>query len=298
MRNFAAGMKKWSIIGLLLCLLATACRQRENVDVENAVYYWRTEWRLDSVEKAFLHQYNINKVYCRYFDVVMRDGQPMPNATVTFTDHLPDGVAFVPTVYITENCMRDSIVGNGDELASKLVARVVQMNETNDIHGIEELQIDCDYTERSRHTYYSFLEAVRCEAATRGMYLSTTIRLHQLAMPVPPVDYGVLMIYNTGDPRKFETRNPVLDERDVRPYLRYLADYPLRLSAAYPVYRWQRNIHGVRVEHVVEADEILRVKAIVEKRRHELRNSIVVYHLNNENINRYTTETNEAIYHH
>ena len=236
-------MKKSYWILLALCLLTVCCRQEEQMDEENAVYYWRTEWRLDSTEQAFLRQYDIHKVYCRYFDVVMADSVPMPNATLSFDEAVPEGVELIPTVYITEDCMHEAHAG----LAEKLVKRILQMNETNDIIGVRELQIDCDYTSRSRSVYYDFLETVRSEAAAHGLRLSTTIRLHQLAMKAPPVDYGVLMIYNTGDPRKFMERNPILDLRDVEPYLRYLPAYPLSLAAAYPVYRWQRNINGVRV---------------------------------------------------
>jgi len=183
-------------------------------------------------------------------------------------------------------------------LARKLVRRVLQMNETNDIEGVSEIQIDCDYTDRSRATYYDFLSEVRREAESQGLRLSTTIRLHQLSMPPPPADYGVLMLYNTGSPRNFVERNPVLDFRDVQPYLSRLDDYELPLAAAYPVFLWQRNIHGVRIEHTVEAEEILRVKQTVEQQRPELRYTILTYHLDNENINRYNTETYEAIYHH
>jgi hypothetical protein len=117
-------------------------------------------------------------------------------------------------------------------------------------------------------------------------------------MKAPPADYGVLMLYNTGDPRRFMERNPVLDLRDVQPYLRHLSNYPLPLAAAYPVYRWVRHIHGVRVEHTVEADEILRVKHAVEHERHSLARSIVTYHLDKENIQRYNPEFYETIYHH
>jgi hypothetical protein len=130
------------------------------------------------------------------------------------------------------------------------------------------------------------------------MGLSTTIRLHQLSMPVPPADYGVLMLYNTGDPRKFNERNPILDLRDVMPYVKGLKDYDLPLAAAYPVFLWQRDIYGVHVEHWVQPDEILRVKAAVEERRPELRRTILTYHLDKENINRYLPQTYEAIYHH
>ena len=117
-------------------------------------------------------------------------------------------------------------------------------------------------------------------------------------MPAPPVDYGVLMIYNTGDPRNFMERNPILDIRDVMPYVKRLDDYPLPLAAAYPVYQWVREIHSVRVEHTVEAEEILRVKRAVEKERPDLSRAIITYHLDKDNINRYKPETYEEIYHH
>jgi primosomal protein N' len=117
-------------------------------------------------------------------------------------------------------------------------------------------------------------------------------------MPAPPVDYGVLMIYNTGDPRKFDERNPILDIRDVSPFLNRLDKYPLPLAAAYPVFSWLRIINGIHIEHTVEAAEILKVKQAVEERREGLKSSIITYHLDKENIDRYKPETYEEIYHH
>ena len=289
---------------LLLALLAIGCQRQKDPETGNAVYYWRTDLRLDSTERVFLSQYHINKVYCRFFDVVMDSVQgPRPNATITFSDTLPEGIELVPTIYITEDCMHEPHEG----LAEKIVSRILQMNETNGIGNIREIQIDCDYTDRSRKTYYQFLNSlgtVLSEFSTEDSLktvpseLSTTIRLHQLTMPAPPVDYGVLMLYNTGDPRKFEERNPILDIRDVAPYLKRLDKYDLPLAAAYPVYSWLRIIDGVHIEHTVEAGEILKVKHAVEQKREGLKNSIITYHLDKENINRYKPETYEEIYHH
>lgn len=311
---------------VMISLLTTGCRntkEQMELDEGNAVYYWRTDLRLDSTERAFIRQHHINKVYCRYFDVVMRSDsvrlqgekgattEPAPNATIEFSDTLPDSLEIIPTIYITEDCMHQPHKG----LAEKIVGRIVQMNETNGISPVREIQIDCDYTNRSRKTYYQFLEEVRTlwkEAvdhhpfATNGAQeksegdaiLSTTIRLHQLSMAAPPADYGVLMIYNTGNPAKWEQRNPILDIRDVTPYLKYLNDYPLPLAAAYPVYLWVRNIKGLHVEHSVKADEILRVKQAVENARSDMSRAIITYHLDKENINRYNSKTYEEIYHH
>ena len=293
----------WLTVLVAVMLMVMGCQKQSDrgdmaLDEGNAVYYWRTDFRLDSTERAFLSQYHINKVYCRYFDVVMsNDGkEPKPNATITFSDTLPDSIEMIPTVYITEDCMHKRYPG----LAERLVKRILQMNETNDIRNVREIQIDCDYTSKSRKTYYDFLEEVRgVWSGERGVrLLSTTIRLHQLAMEAPPVDYGALMIYNTGDPRKWEERNPILDYRDVYPYLKRLDKYPLPLAAAYPVFHWVRDIHGVRVEHTVEAEEILRVKEAMEKERGNLSRAIITYHLDKDNINRYKPETYEEIYHH
>jgi hypothetical protein len=285
-------------VGLLLCLLTAGCSKQKGItelEEGDAVYYWRTDLRLDSVERAFLTQYQVKKFYCRYFDVVMSDSdEPKPNATITFSDALPDSIEIIPTVYITEDCMHQKHEG----FAEKLVNRILQMNETNDIRNVHEIQIDCDYTSKSRKTYYDFLREVRTQLSAVHYQLSTTIRLHQLSMEAPPVDYGALMIYNTGDPNKWEERNPILDMRDVAPYLNRLDKYPLPLAAAYPVFHWVRDIHGVRVEHTVEAEDILQVKRAMEKERPELRKAIITYHLDQENINRYKPETYEAIYHH
>lgn len=298
--------RRISILFLALLLIATVgCRQQQQeLDTGNAVYYWRTDLRLDSTERQFLTDYHIRKIYCRYFDVVMNEssGEPSPNATIILstpsgqerTALLPDSVELVPTIFITEDCMHTLHEG----LAAKIVERIRQMNETHHINNVREIQMDCDFTARSRDNYYKFLQAVAREWSVQGATLSTTIRLHQLSMPAPPVDYGVLMIYNTGDPRNFAERNPVLDYRDVYPYLDRLDRYPLPLAAAYPVYQWVRHIHGVRVEHNVEASEILRVKQAVEQHRPSLSRAVITYHLDRENINRYNPETYEAIYHH
>ena len=277
----------------MLCLVVTGCKERLELDEGNAVYYWRTDLRLDSTERAFLRQYNINKVYCRYFDVVMNDEAegPMPNATITFSDTLPAGVEIVPTVYITIESLQKPHEG----LAAKLVKRIRQMNETNDISGVREIQIDHDYTARNMKIYYQFLNEVK---QAWGGTLSTTIRLHQLSMEAPPVDYGALMIYNTGDLQKWTERNPILDYRDVAPYLQYLDDYPLPMAAAYPVFSWLRIIGNVEIEHTVDASEIKKVKRMVEQKRKDLSRSIITYHLEKENINRYKPETYEEIYHH
>ena len=225
------------ILLLAAIALSVGCR-RGGGDVPNpspSVYYWRTTLRLDSTERAFLREHHVGKMYTRFFDVVMRNDMPNPNATLRFQDSVPAGVEVIPVVFIVENCLRNNL----DDFAKPLVDRVVQMCETNDLPAPRELQIDCDWTRKSQDDYFRFLGLVREAANQHGMRLSATIRLHQLSMAPPPVDYGVLMVYNTGDATRINGHNPILDYRDVQPYLKHVAGFPLPLCAAYPTYDWQ-----------------------------------------------------------
>ena len=298
LESLVMSLKKvfFQVVCLPALVLLTGCKQEAESPVSgHAAYYWSTVFKLSDVQRSFIRDHTIQRLYVRYFDVVKgQEGEPMPNATISFTEPIAPSLSIVPTVYITENCMHSEHKG----LAERIVERIVQMNETNDVKNVKEIQIDCDYTGRSLKTYYAFLEEVCTTARQHDMRLSTTIRLHPLSMEVPPADYGVLMLYNTGNPEKYAERNPILDIRDVMPYISKLDDYALPLAAAYPVFLWQRTIYGVHVDHWVEADEILKVKDVVEEKRPELRRTILTYHLDKENIKRYTSETYETIYHH
>lgn len=232
-------MKKcvYIVSALVAIMIIASCNKRppSAPDPAPAVYYWLTSLNLDSAERDFLKQQHIKKFYLRLFDVVMRDGKPMPNATLKVVDSLPDDLSLIPTIFITENCLKADI----SNLPELLVKRVLQMCETNDLPTPHEIQIDCDWTRKSQDKYFQFLEQLRQLLAQRQMKLSATIRLHQMAMQAPPVDYGVLMVYNTGDVSKLNGHNPILDYRDVKPYLKHASKYPLPLCAAYPIFAWQ-----------------------------------------------------------
>ena len=73
------------------------------------------------------------------------------------------------------------------------------MNEANDIENVKEIQIDCDWTASTQEAYFEFLHYLKEKAKDKQIQLSATIRLHQLSMTPPPVDRGILMMYNTGD---------------------------------------------------------------------------------------------------
>lgn len=244
---------------LLFCILffsLVACQysSRGVPRPARSVYYWRTVLKWSPAERDFLQRHHIRKLYLRYFDVVPAEkGFPRPMATLQFNDTLPSDIEVIPVVFIMEHALTAPI----DTLAQRIARRVMQMSETNGISDrVHEIQMDCDWTRHSEKQYFALLRHIRTILDPHHIGLSATIRLHQLNMAAPPTDYGVLMLYNTGNPRDPTNPNPILRWIDVKPYARYLQDYPLPLCAAYPDYRWQRLISHGRYKGLLYAEDL------------------------------------------
>ena len=295
-----------------MLLLAVGC-QRQNTPrtTLRSAYYWSTEWR--SEPRVMEQTKGLDRLYLRFFDVVLdRNGEPMPNATLRFSAKLPRKVEVVPVVFIVNDVMKN--VKNTDELAEKVLKRILQISETYDI-DVKEVQIDCDWTLTSRRNYRVFLSQLRRLAAAKQLALSATIRLHQLSQPVPPVDKGVLMMYNTGDFTDLRCEHPILDLRDVVPYLKYLSGYRLPLSPAYPLFSYRllfRNGHykGVLhadndlpvlpgdsvIERKVSMGEVLKVKQTIEEIRPDLKRETIIYDFSPNHIANYKPRDYEESY--
>ena len=276
-----------------------------------SVYYWSTTLNMDSVKTAFMRNYDISRMYIRYFDVVAdQSGRAVPNATLKFATAVPQGIDVVPTVFVMPECLRQ----DRSRLASLIVKRVVQMNETNDVYNVNEIQIDCDWTRSTRLLYYEFMRAMMRECHSRHLKLSSTIRLHQLAQTPPPADRGVLMMYNTGDATDIRCHKPILDMYDAAPYLPRLNDYKLKLSTAYPIFTWRILFRGGGFVGFIHNDgeypilpsdsialrqpsaaDIIEAVNVIGIRRPDANNEIILFDLNNHNINRLKHKDYEKI---
>lgn len=290
------------LAGMAALMVVWACSPRERGEQVRSVYYWSTVFQLDSAQQDFIREQQVGRIYLRYFDVVVNgEDKVMPNATVRFLSGQPKGVEIVPTIYIMNECMTRDV----SQLDSLLLGRVMQMSETNDIAGVKEIQIDCDWTMRTRKVYYDFLKRLVDRAREKDVRISTTIRLHQLTQPVPPVERGVLMMYNTGDVRKWEGTNPILDMKDAGPYMRHLKKYDLPLSTAYPVFAWQVLFRGDKyigimhsdddlpvlpgdtvVERRVELPVLLEAKGAVGRERSDANDEVILFDLSSKTIKR------------
>ena len=248
----------------------------------NAVYYWKTRFLLNDDEESFLKKHAVGRMYVRLFDVDLQSdvlkGQDeiVPVGTLVFYEPVPDSVEIVPVVFITVRALEMMEAKQGiSSYADKLVTRILNMADFNDLGQVHEIQLDCDWTESTQEAFNRLFREVKALLAGRHILLSSTIRLHQLRQNPPPVDRGVLMLYNTGPVQLASTENSILNERDVKPYLAGKpVHFDLPLDFAYPTYGWgvwfrdgkfsgllHHTDYSDATRYVPEADGMLRVRA-------------------------------------
>ncbi len=283
----------------------------------NSVYYWRTTFKLSDNEQAFLKANNIGRIYLRMFDVVDNEmGDVLPNATISFVSPLPEGVEIVPTVFIENSVVSYISHEELSDIAQKIVTRVSNMCSWNNIDSWHDLQLDCDWSADSRENFFSLCTMVK-NLLPEGVLLSSTIRLHQLQQAPPPVDYGVLMVYNTDNFNSYDTENSILTIKTVKIYLQNMSsDFNLPLDNALPLYSWKlvydkdknfkqiyRNEDSVKEgdivkEESVSYDVIMKAKSILSHHLGNVgqSNSMVLYHLDDNCINKYSDEEFKDIY--
>lgn len=326
-------------IACLLTLMGCSSPS-ETGESQRAMYFWRTTWQPSPAEIQFLNTHKINRLYMRFFDVVMKEEGVMPDATISIIDSIPNNLEIVPVVFIKDECLSKE-----NNLATLIGRRLLQMGETLDI-PFKEVQVDCDWRESTREDFFKFVEELKDFLHGKDIKLSSTIRLHQLSQEAPPADYGVLMCYNTGNLHDYRTENSVLDAKDVKLYTKSLSKYDLPLNVAYPVFSWKllfidnkfsailrgtdlsdtatfckiddshyqvvrshsepspdRNEFGLRMckGDIVKWDKattntIKEVKTLVEHEREDLKKQIILYSLNETDLNRYSYEEIESFF--
>ena len=329
-------------IGLSLLLLSCGRGRSGDGEAFRGIYYWKTDFRITPSDSAFLSGHRIDRIYLRYFDVILSNKAitghtgPIPNATLTFSSPIPEGVEIVPVVFITLEALKDvTVSGKAGECAEKIFTRIDAMSRAHGIGPLREIQIDCDYTERTRDGYFALCNALAALLEPRGISLTSTLRLHQLRDTPPPVDAVSLMLYNTDNFRRSDVDNSILNPATVKTYLK--GDYPLPTSIALPLYSWgiwmrdgsflailhkseygdtllyragEDNRVTVLKDHVVEGHNLLRgdvirmesspIETVSEVCRyaHEClgSRSVILYHLDSLGLSRYSFEQIEQLY--
>ena len=315
---------KISILFAFTLLLANCGPKNASVAEEsaevakcNSIYYWKTTFELSSAEVDFLANHNVKRLYLRMFDVAVEqdflNGVPeiVPIATTKFVSEVPQEVEVVPVTYITIEALR-AMMGNEAEFAELIVDRLLAMASYNKCGNVKEIQLDCDWTTSTKYSYDYLCQLVKERLDPDSISVSSTIRLHQLNETAPPVDKGVLMLYNAGALKDPDTTNSILNIDDVKPYIKK-TNYPIPLDYAYPVFGWGVKFENNKFLSIVSADEqaeapqhirverptfsdIMAVKSLVEQNLGKPSRGSILYHLDDSQLKYYCNDEISEIY--
>jgi len=278
---------------LLMFLLLISCGQRKGQEVQtteevttvekitpnikpyskaNAIYYWKTIYDLNDAELTFLKEHDVKRIYIRYFDVALDNnwlGEPLsviPVATTVFRQIPPETMEVVPTIYITIEAMRE-MKGDEADYADRIVTRILAMTKRHNIPNVNEVQFDCDWTKSIQESFFELCRIAGDSLHSKGIALSSTIRLFQLSYSIPPVDRGVLMLYNTGILKESKTENSILNYSDIEPYLKN-AKYNLQLDLHIQLLLGE---YGLEMENLkpLFIKQIFRTKLFIKSKKTE-----------------------------
>ncbi len=214
-------MKK--LFAVLLVLLLVSCTE-EKEKMEISFYYWRTVFELTPLEKQYIDELEVKRLYVRYFDVGLRGQDAVPVAPVVFNEG-PEELKIIPVVYIKNEVFLRPL--HTDSLAGKISAYIKQINDKAGI-TTDEIQFDCDWSLESKNNYFQFIRDFK--------------KLHPRL--------SVLMYYNMGVIGASD-ENSIYDEKIAHRYITSLHNYSLPLSIALPVFSWGVHIRNHQVTNLI-----------------------------------------------
>ena len=242
-------------------------------------YYWNSAFNLDSVEGNALRNNDVHSLYIRYFDV---DWSPPDSAPVTLSlfnfRTSPAGYIVIPVVCIRNRVFEKLAPASIPAFTADIYARVRRINETCRINN-QEVQFDCDWTEKTKQNYFAFLREYHRISVQS---LSTAIRMFQLRYPekagIPPVDYGVLFYFSLEETDTGNERS-VYERAIAHRYTPFLRSYPLTLDVALPLFSAGRDAR--------DGEELFEIVTDINRHtNHHIRN-LIFFDLAPQNLSRY-----------
>ncbi len=235
---------KWILLlsGLLL-VLGQGCGKTDPAAA--SFYHWRTRLELSPAEQAALQRHAVQRLYVKYFDVDRADArllfQPLARLQAA-SPQLPNDLEVVPCVFITNRSFRDVHPEDCEQLAVQVHTELLSLHQQLPDRPLREVQMDCDWTPSTQKPYFLFLQHLHTLLTPDSIQLSATIRLHQYKFAeetgVPPVDRGMLMVYNLGNLDAPDETNSIFTTEQMEAYILPERDYPLALDVALPIFGW------------------------------------------------------------
>jgi hypothetical protein len=235
--------------GIILLLWHCAAPESRKHTLLPAFYHWKTRCNPGIWENNTLREWHSRALYVRAMDIGWQNGA-VPLAETRFDWQNYEGTPPVIPVFFILNQVFSAI---NDSASALLATRVLARAQAALPPGqtLQEIQIDCDWTGSTRRAYFRFLEQLQqlCRQLTAPVpALSATIRLHQVKYRektgIPPVDRGLLMLYNFDQPKKADVRNSILDTRTAAQYLQNAKPYPIPLDVGLPLFAWGLHFRG------------------------------------------------------
>ncbi len=226
------------LLGLCVVLLI-GCN---NSDTNISFYNWKNSAEISDQKKELLDNLAVNEIYVRFFDIdILSKNYTFRPKSVVKIDSSLKTMNIIPCVFITNRSLYN-ISDNNIEILAKDIAKLInRVADRYEVNSIKQVQIDCDWTKKTKPLYFKLLRKLREEIENK-VALSATIRLHQIKYPeitgVPPVDRGALMVYNMGDIYKESTGNSIFDIDILKSYITRLGNYKLPLDVAMPLFSW------------------------------------------------------------
>ncbi len=247
---------------LFLITFFSCNEKKQDRQIERSFYYWKSVLNLTDFEKQRLDSLQVKTIYIKFFDVDWDEVAkvPVPVAKLQATSFkIQKGIQIIPTVFITNACIQKIDSSQVSKLAENIYKLILEIKQSNGFDSIPEIQIDCDWTAATKDKYFRLLSNTKLQ--TPNTKLSCTIRLHQVKYMaktgVPPVDRGLLMCYNMGNLKNPATKNSILETAELKKYIGNLADYPLPLDVAFPLFDWKvlyrNNYYTGLIQHLPDA---------------------------------------------
>lgn len=234
-------IRKYSLF-ILLVFSIGCVRPTHDRNIERGFYYWKTKVQLNHFEDSIITALQGKYLYIRFFDVDLSpDGKSVkPIAVADFNKTRPQQ-KIVPVVFITTRALH-KMTPTGTEYYAKNIAALLEKKCKEISTTPDEIQIDCDWTTANKETYFEFLRNLKKQAFLSNKLISATIRLYQekyiKEAGIPPVDKGLLMVYNMDKLTDFNAKNSIISIETAKKYLDYVTSYPLHLDVALPIYSW------------------------------------------------------------
>jgi hypothetical protein len=223
-------------IALFFTLFLVGCTNNSNHEI--SFYYWKQDFSLSQAQESILEFNKVKKLYVKFFDVTWnsREKKAIPISKIDFKKPIGKYI-IVPCIFIENQVFKENTT---PDLALKIYQLVCKIAESNKLQ-LNEIQIDCDWTDATQKEYFSFLSKL-IELSQNKQLVSSTLRLHQFKYPkktgVPPVKKAVLMCYNMDKIDNQKTANSIISETELKKYILDSEEYPLPLDLALPSYHW------------------------------------------------------------